>query len=74
MKAVLVFVVSALVGCVWTYYIQSVAERKRWQAAALDALLVLMGAFATLSIVDDRRMALVAAAGAFIGTLVSVRR
>jgi hypothetical protein len=74
MTALGVFLASALAGVVWCWYIQSVAEKRRWRAAALDALLVLMGAFATVSFVDDRRLMLVAAAGAFVGTLASVRR
>lgn len=74
MRALGVFLAGSLAGVVWTYYIQAVAAKRRWRAAALDALLVLMGAFATVSWVDDRRLILVAAAGAFVGTLVSVRR
>jgi hypothetical protein len=74
MRALAVFLSSALAGTVWALYIQSVGSGQRWRAASLDALLVLMGAFATLSMVEDRWLAFVAAAGAFVGTLLSVRK
>lgn len=74
MTAVLVFLASGLAGVVWSLYIQAIGDGKRVRAASLDALLVLMGAFTTLSFVDNHGLAFVAAAGAFVGTYVSVRR
>jgi hypothetical protein len=72
--ALAVFVLTALLDVVWTFYVQGLAEKKKWQAAGAAGLIVLFGAFNTVSIVDDPWLALPAACGAIVGTLIAVER
>ena len=69
----LVFVAVAAVDALWSLWIGSVGGHHAAQAGAYATLLLLAGAFVTLSYVRDRRLLLPAALGAFIGTYLSVR-
>lgn len=73
MKPLAVFAVMVVLDVVWAKYIRATAEKRRWPAASMAGLLVLLGGFNTLAFVDDPRMILPAALGAFAGTWVACR-
>lgn len=68
-----VFLATALADVVWARYIRATADRKAVSAASWSALVVLLGAYATVSIVADRWLVLPALCGAFVGTYYAVR-
>lgn len=63
-----VFAITAVIDIVWTRCVQYTAQKKPVPAAGTASLLVLLGAFNTLAVVDDPRMVIPAALGAFVGT------
>lgn len=73
MTALAVFLVTAALDAVWTWYVQGLAAKRVWQAATCAASLILLGAFNTVSIVGNPWLALPASAGAFVGTYLAVR-
>lgn len=73
-RALLVLVSTAAIDVVWTYCVLATTERRGGAAASWAAVLTLLGAFNTLSIVGDYRLALPAACGAWIGTWFAVHR
>ena len=74
MRAVLVLLAVAFADYVWARYIQACADRRTWLAAICSSVIVLLGGFTTLSLVDDPRYLVPAALGAYVGTVVAVRR
>jgi hypothetical protein len=62
-----------LVDVCWARYIAKVGEGKALPAATWSALIMLCGAFATISYLHDRRLLAAAILGAFLGTYTSVR-
>ena len=68
MKAVAVFLVTAALDVVWTIYVQALASKASGRAATCAGLLVLIGAFNTVSFVANPLLALPAACGAVVGT------
>lgn len=72
MKFVAVFVVTAALDAVWSYYIRANAQRESGKAATLAAVLILLGSFNTISIVGNPALVIPAAFGAFFGTLLAV--
>lgn len=73
-RACLVFFATAFLDVIWTFYVQGLASKKKWQSATCAALIVLFGAFNTVSIVGEPILALPAACGAILGTLFAVER
>lgn len=73
-RALAVFALVAVVDYFWAAYVQAAAERRAVRAAAFSSAIVLAGGLSTLVYVDAPWTIFPAAAGAFVGTLVSIRR
>lgn len=73
MQAALVFLALCAVDCCWTFYIAKVGEGRALAAATWSALIMVCGAFATISYLEDKRLLLAAIAGAWVGTYLTVK-
>lgn len=73
MQFLLVMVVVCLADVCWTKFIIESANKEAMKSAVWSSLIILCGAFSTLSFVDDKRFVLAGMIGAFIGTYVTVR-
>jgi hypothetical protein len=69
-----VFLAMFCTDIAWGRYVQKVRDKRGLAAAAWAVLLFLSGAYAVVSYVSDPWLLIPAAAGAFCGTLVAVRR
>lgn len=74
MKHGLVFLSALILDWLWALYIRRSADGRAVSAACFAALLYVLGAYNMVSIVGDWWLAIPASAGAFVGTLVAVRR
>lgn len=72
-QCVLVFLALCAVDACWTLYIAKVGEGKALAAATWSALIMVCGAFATISYLNDTRLLVAAIAGAWVGTYCTVR-
>jgi len=72
MKHLLVFGAVVLIDIVWTKYIAEVGAKRAAHAAFWSALIIAIGAFTTLSYVEDRTTLIPAIVGAFVGTYLAV--
>lgn len=61
----------ALADIVWVGYIRCIAAGQHLAAAFTAVLIILLSAFVTIRYVEDRKMLVPAALGAFVGTLIS---
>lgn len=73
LKAFGIFVLVTLLDFLWAQYIKHTANAEALKSASYAALISLMGCMVTISYVDDRRMIVPAALGAFVGTYASAR-
>lgn len=71
--SIAVFFATVIVDLAWSLYIRFLAKDKIVSASVFSSLIILLGAFSTLSYIDNRWMILPAAVGAFVGTLISKR-
>lgn len=71
-RCALVFLALCAVDYCWTFYIAKVGEGRAIAAATWSALIMVCGAFATISYLDDRRLLVAAIAGAWVGTCCAV--
>jgi hypothetical protein len=71
--AILVFFSVALADYFWTRYIQCVDEQQASKSGLYAALIILVGAFATRSYVNDIWLIIPASLGAYVGTYLTVR-
>lgn len=67
------FGMMASLDYVWAEYIKHTSDAAPLRAAAWSVPVYTMGAFMTLTIVHDPLLILPAAAGAFVGTYLSVK-
>lgn len=58
----------------WTLYITNAQEHKKWRAAFYSSCIILVGSFSVVEYVNDRRLVIPAAIGAFVGTLIPLWR
>lgn len=72
-RALLVFLALVAVDTCWAFYIAKVGQKRALAAACWSALIMVCGAFATISYLDDRRLLVAAIAGAWVGTFCTVR-
>lgn len=56
----------------WTKYVSGISHGVPLEAAIWSVAVIVLGAFVVVSYVDDRRLILPAAIGAFIGTYFGV--
>lgn len=69
----LVFFALCAVDMCWTFYIAKVSERRALAAANWSSLIMVCGAFATVSYVEDKRLLIAAVSGAWVGTYLTIR-
>jgi hypothetical protein len=74
LKYALVFVASFLVDWIWAAYIIETARKAAVKSTLLSGLIVLIGAFTTLSFMHDPTTVVAAVLGGMLGTYVSVKR
>lgn len=63
-----VMVSMILVDICWTYYFMKVTERMAVQSGIWASLIIVFGAFTTISYIDDKTLLVAAIIGSFIGT------
>jgi hypothetical protein len=68
----MVFAATAASDSLWTLYIRAVSAKEVFGAGVVSALIVLLGAYAIIEYVRDRRAIFAAAAGAFVGTVLTM--
>lgn len=73
-QAIATFFATLALDYVWAYYQRAVNSKSAGPAAWYAALIIGLNALYLLSCNDDHWMILPAAAGAFVGTYLSVRR
>lgn len=73
-KFILVFFAAIVVDWIWAEYIIYTSKKEAVKSAFFSSLIVLVGAFMTLSYLEDHRAIISMALGAFIGTYISVSR
>lgn len=73
LRCLVVFVTTAIVDWMWAKYIMHAAKRDAFRAASYGSLLMLGGAFVTISYMHDKLFLLPAIAGGFLGTYLTVR-
>ena len=74
MMYALVFLSTAVADVVWARYTLAVTAKATWQAATWSALIIVLGGFNVTQYVHDWRNIIPAAAGAFAGTWLAVRK
>ena len=57
---------------IWAQYISTIASKDALAAATWGSVVIILGAYVTISYVGDRRLIVPAAIGAFIGTYFAV--
>lgn len=72
LSSVGVAIAVAITDYVWTIYISSIADKRAFEAALWAMFVIGLGAFVTVSYVDDRRLIFAACIGAFIGTYLGI--
>jgi hypothetical protein len=73
-KWVLVFVAAFVNEWVWAAYIHHTAQGSALRAAILSGIIMGVGAYVTLSFLDDPKLLAVAIAGGIAGTYVFVKK
>lgn len=68
LKFILVTVSMILVDICWTMYMIKVNERKAFSAGVWGTMILIFGAFTTISYIGDYKLLIAAAIGSFIGT------
>ena len=71
-KAVGVFGAMLVSDFIWAKYIATVASKDSFSAATYGVIVVVLGAYIVVSYVEDKRLIIPAAIGAFIGTYYGV--
>ena len=71
-KFFLVFFATAVTDVVWALYIRQTSHGNALKSAIWAALIILFGAFTVVSYVNNTRMLIPAALGAFFGTFATV--
>ena len=71
-RGAVVLVAMAVSEFIWARYISNISDGNALIAASWGSVVIALGAFITLSYVDDKRMILPATIGAFLGTYFAV--
>lgn len=71
-ETLLVFFSTLAADLLWAFYIRRTTEGKALQAASYSAIIVLLGAIAVASYVENSWYLFPAIVGAFVGTLLTV--
>lgn len=73
LKIILVFFVTFILDWVWAAYIVNTSKKDAIKSSIYSGLILCMGAFITLSYVEDKRMLIPALIGGMIGTYFCVK-
>lgn len=73
-RAFTVFAAMVVVDYCWSRYMLANGAKRLWSASAWSAGIIGLGAFATVEYVREPWLVLVAAAGGFAGTWISIYR
>ncbi len=68
LRSALVFLAAFVTDAVWAYYIKHTGSGNLLQASFSSSLIVLLGGFITVEYMDDKRLLIAGALGAFCGT------
>lgn len=68
LRSILVFLAAAVTDAVWAYYIKHTGAGSRIRASLSSSLIVILGGFITVEYMDDKRLLVAGALGAFCGT------
>lgn len=71
-ETLIVFFSTLVADLLWAVYIRRVSEGKSLQAATYSAFIVLLGAIAVASYVENSWYLFPAIVGAFVGTLITI--
>lgn len=74
LRCMMVFLFTAIADWAWALYIIETSSKNAIRSSVMAGLLILLGAFVTLSYVEDRRMLIPAVIGAVVGTYLCVKR
>lgn len=72
-QCILVFLALIAVDFCWTFYIAKVAEKKAIAAACWSAMIMVCGAFATISYLENKWLLIPAILGAWVGTFLAIK-
>jgi hypothetical protein len=72
-RGLLVVAAMTLLDLVFALYVIATAEKRTVPAGLLAAAIIVLSVYVTRAYVDDKRMTVPAAIGAFIGTCLAVR-
>jgi len=72
-RALQVVAAMTCLDLVFAFYVIQTAEKAAYAAGALAAAIIVLSGFVTRAYVDDKRMLIPAALGAFLGTFLAVR-
>lgn len=73
MSYLFAFVAMAFLDFIWAEYTKAVTAKRVWAAAGLGSVLFLMGGGVAISYVQNHWLLLPAAAGSFVGTVLSLK-
>lgn len=72
-ELLLVFIATIAADWIWAAYIIHTSKKHAMTASILSVLIVCISSFVTLVYIQDHRAIIAMAAGAFIGTYLSIR-
>jgi len=73
-KFLMVFFATFILDWIWASYIIETSSKNSIKSSLLSGLIVLMGAFITLSYIEDKKMLIAAVAGGALGTFFCVEK
>lgn len=74
LNATFVFAATFWLDFVWAKYTAAVTERRAERAAVLSGIIILFGAAATITYVDNHWMVVPATIGAALGTYAGIKK
>lgn len=72
-RALIIFFATAVSDVVWVFYIRRTGEGRALQAAFFSSAIVILGAVAIVSYVDNTLYLIPAVFGAFVGTIITIK-
>lgn len=73
LRSTLVFFAAVVTDAVWAYYIKHTGSGHLLRASGASSIIVLLGGFITVEYMDDKRLLVAGALGAFCGTYLLMR-
>lgn len=73
LKAIVVFLVTAVSDTLWAVYIRRVTDGKSFSASTLSAIIIIAGGLVAIEYISNNWYLLPAALGAFVGTFFTIK-